>query len=32
MRGSPSHELLEQEGIHYVIRLPANQVLQRRIF
>jgi hypothetical protein len=25
------YELLEQEGIHYAIRLPANQVLQRRI-
>ena len=25
------YELLEHEGIRYVIRLPANQVLQRRI-
>ena len=25
------YELLEQEGIRYAIRLPANQVLQRRI-
>jgi hypothetical protein len=25
------YELLEAEGIHYAIRLPANQVLQRRI-
>jgi hypothetical protein len=25
------YELLEREGIRYAIRLPANQVLQRRI-
>jgi hypothetical protein len=25
------YELLEAEGIRYAIRLPANQVLQRRI-
>ncbi len=33
MRRSPSpiYELLEHEGIRYAIRLPANQVLQRRI-
>ena len=34
MRPSPSrrlYELLELEGIRYAIRLPANQVLQRRI-
>ena len=25
------YELLEAEGLRYAIRLPANQVLQRRI-